>query len=530
MRFLSVSLDSFLIEFHDLTETTHFFRHLQRVDHPAIVDMIPAQKTILVQFSVFETTQQQLVSWLSQQHIESEQTVQGNEVVIAVSYDGEDISQVAEILGITTQEVVQRHTQNDWKVAFIGFAPGFGYLNSDQQPFGSIPRLSTPRKRIPSGAVALAGEYTGVYPKDSPGGWQLIGHTTATMWDIYRNPPALLLPGNSVVFKDAKQGAQVSVPKHIIACNHELPEQSSLPNHVLKILSTGMQTLVQDCGRCGQFAMGVGVGGALDVGAMQMANQCVGNALDDAVLEILNGGFKAQVLAPTVIAITGAISEIEVEYADTTVATLICGQAIALDSGDAIVIKRPQAGLRNYLAIRGGVWVDKILDSCSFDTLAELGPPPLRIGDNVATGAIPKQAVLAMPLPPKSLPQPNETVVLDIVLGPRADWFDGESVNTLLHQLWQVSNDINRVGLRLHGEVALKRIQHQELPSEGTVTGALQIPPSGQPVLFMNDHPLTGGYPVIATVADYHLDVVAQIPAGCWIKFNKVSEFMDINV
>ncbi|SDB94244.1 5-oxoprolinase subunit B/C family protein [Acinetobacter boissieri] len=530
MRFLSVSLDSFLIEFHDLLETTHFFRHLQRNNHSAIVDMIPAEKTILIQFSVFKTTQKQLISWLSQQHIQHEHTVQGTEVIIAANYEGEDLAQVAELLGVTTQEVIKRHTQHVWKVAFIGFAPGFGYLNCEQRPFGSIPRLSTPRKRIVAGAVALAGEYTGVYPKDSPGGWQLIGHTAETMWDIHRDPPALLLPGNSIVFKEAKHVAQVSVPDHIIKHDAEAHKPLPIARGILKILNAGMQTLVQDRGRIGKFAMGVGVGGALDVGAMQAANQCVGNALNDAVLEILNGGFKAQVQSPTVIAITGAISTCVIEYADGTVAEVSCGQAIALDAGDTIEIKRPQAGLRNYLAIRGGVLAEKILASYSFDTLAELGPKPLSTGDEVAVGQSPKQAVSTDSKPPKCLPQSKDTVVLDIVLGPRADWFEAESLETLLNQLWKVSNDINRVGLRLQGEVALKRTQHQELSSEGTVTGALQIPPSGQPVLFMNDHPLTGGYPVIATVAHYHLDLVAQIPAGCLIKFNKVSEFMDMNV
>ncbi|MBF7688975.1 5-oxoprolinase subunit B/C family protein [Acinetobacter rathckeae] len=531
MRFLSVSLDSFLIEFHDLLETTHFFRHLQRHHHPAIVDMIPAEKTILIQFSVFKTTQKQLIAWLSQQHVQHEHAVQGTEVVISVSYDGEDLVQVAELLGVTTQEVIQRHTQHEWKVAFIGFAPGFGYLNCEQRPFGSIPRLSTPRKRIVAGSVALAGEYTGVYPKDSPGGWQLIGRTDASMWDIHRDPPALLLPGNRVVFKDTKHVAQVSVPKHITRQDALQVSESFAPTHsVLKILNTGMQTLVQDRGRIGKFAVGVGVGGALDSGAMQDANQCVGNALNDAVLEILNGGFKAQVQVPIVMAITGAISTCVIEYADGTVAEVACGQAIALDAGDIIEIKRPQAGLRNYLAIRGGVLAEKVLASCSFDTLAELGPKPLSIGDEVAIGQAPKQAVSTQSVPLRILPQPKDTVVLDVVLGPRADWFEAKSLEILLNQLWQVSNDINRVGLRLQGEVALKRTQHQELPSEGTVTGALQIPPSGQPVLFMNDHPLTGGYPVIATVAKHHLDLVAQIPAGCLIKFNKVSEFMDINV
>ncbi|MBF7685611.1 5-oxoprolinase/urea amidolyase family protein [Acinetobacter sp. B10A] len=530
MRFLSVSLDSFLIECHDLLETTRFFQHLQRAQHPAILDMIPAEKTILIQFSVFKTSQQQLIAWLSKQHVQDDVAVRGHTVVISVEYGGGDLNEVAERLGITTQALIQRHTQHEWKVAFIGFAPGFGYLNCESRPFGSVPRLDVPRKRIEAGSVALAGEYSGVYPKDSPGGWQLIGRTHTKMWDIERDPPALFVPGHTVIFKEAKQGTLVSVPDVVKPSHEQSIALDKTTNATLKILNVGMQTLIQDGGRMGQFSLGVGVGGALDQGAMRLANECVGNIANTAVLEILNGGFKAQVLAPTVVAVTGAIGECMIEYADTKVAVVASGQAIALDEGDKIQIKTPKMGLRNYLAIRGGVLVPSVLASRSFDTLAQLGPKPLCMGDEIVVGQMPKQAVSISTEVTKWLPKSEETVVLDLILGPRTDWFEAKSVTVLFDQLWQVTNEMNRVGLRLHGAVALERSKHMELPSEGTVTGALQIPPNGQPVLFMNDHPLTGGYPVIATVASYHLDLVAQIPAGCWIKFNQISEFMDMNV
>ncbi|MNT43318.1 KipI antagonist [compost metagenome] len=113
-------------------------------------------------------------------------------------------------------------------------------------------------------------------------------------------------------------------------------------------------------------------------------------------------------------------------------------------------------------------------------------------------------------------------------MGPRTDWFDADSIEKLCQQTWLVTNESNRVGLRLSGLSPLLRKITHELESEGTCIGALQIPPSGQPVLFMNDHPLTGGYPVIASVAKHHWDLVAQIPAGCHIKFNKIEEFKKI--
>jgi allophanate hydrolase subunit 2 len=127
-----------------------------------------------------------------------------------------------------------------------------------------------------------------------------------------------------------------------------------------------------------------------------------------------------------------------------------------------------------------------------------------------------------------NLPQLGDTVELDIVMGHRTDWFDQDSIEKLCNQSWLVTNESNRVGLRLLGKQPLNRKVTHELESEGTCIGALQIPPNGQPVLFMNDHPLTGGYPVIASVAKHHWNLVAQIPADCHVKFRKIAEFVEI--
>ncbi|MEB3753723.1 5-oxoprolinase/urea amidolyase family protein [Acinetobacter sp. MD2(2019)] len=524
MRFLPVNLDSFLIELSDLKETMLLFRHLQASNHMAIVDMIPAAKTILVQFNPMIFAKEALIDWITQQKLDSEVVVDGREIILDVHYDGEDLDSVAERIGLFRKELVHRHTEKDWQVAFIGFAPGFGYLVRSDLPFGSVPRLDSPRKKIPAGSVGLAGEYSGVYPKESPGGWQLIGRTQAQMWDVNRESPALLMPGNRIVFCDKTSNpVSVSVLKTLSKANEIEPQSTP----VLEVLKSGMQTLLQDAGRLKQFSLGVGIGGALDQSAMHDANFCVGNPAHAAVLEILNGGFSVRILKPTVIAITGAKSQIQVNYADNSKATLPSATAIALDTGDKLHILPPTHGLRNYLAIRGGIEAESILGSKGFDTLAELGTPPLKSTDRLYAANMPVQAVAVPNSTLPELPKIGDVVELDIILGPRTDWFDEQSLDSLFNQTWEVSNEINRIGLRLKGEKPLQRFIQHELPSEGTCIGALQVPPNGQPVLFMNDHPLTGGYPVIAAVANYHLDLVAQIPAGCSIRFKQISVFMD---
>jgi KipI family sensor histidine kinase inhibitor len=524
MRFFSVNTDHFLIELEGLPETLALYAQLQQLSVTGIRELIPAAKTILVRFNELETSFKLLVTAISALKPDALMPSVGAEVIIPMVYDGEDLPHVAEQQGLSIPEVIAKHQRSLWQVAFIGFAPGFAYLRSPDQPFGDIPRLTVPRKKIKAGALGLAGQFSGIYPKDSPGGWQLIGHSLEKMWDLERNPPALLMPGMQVHFEDVThRPTRISLPPSRVHRPTALAGQAAL-----SITCASLQMLMQDEGRFDQSQMGVGVAGAMDLAAMHSANRLVGNPRGTAVLEILNGGFKAKVHCATVLAVTGANSPLKVKYADGHIADWKVYQSIALDAGDELQIATPNSGLRNYLALRGGLKVNTVLNSASYDSLAQLGPAPLKQGDILYQDTIKTTTIAVDEAPAWTLPKVGELVELDIVMGPRCDWFSSESLALLCQQHWLVSNDSNRVGLRLLGEQPLTRAIHTELESEGTCIGALQIPPSGQPVLFMHDHPLTGGYPVIAAVAKHHWDLVAQIPAGCQIKFNKIAECIAI--
>ncbi|WP_109439922.1 urea amidolyase family protein [Acinetobacter haemolyticus] len=523
MRFLSVNLNCVLIEFPSLEETIATYHFLQHHQHPHIQEMIPAARTILVYFNDLFIDAKNLIQWISAQKINQDFFDTGKEVVIEVNYQGADLINVAEHVGISVEEVIYKHTHSHWQVAFIGFAPGFAYLVSSDHPFTSIPRLASPRKKIRAGSVGLAGEYSGVYPKDSPGGWQLIGQTDEKMWDIHRAQPALLLPSDQVIFKDVRHHPiQISVPNLPVS-----PPKNNEKSAIFEVKSVGLQVLIQDDGRKNMSKLGIGRAGAMDQRAFKSANLIVGNPSDAAVFEILNGGLRLKALQSTVIAVTGAAADLWITYANSDKVQESLYQPIALDAGDEIYIAAPQAGVRNYLAIRGGLAVERVLESASYDVLAELGTPPIQVGDQICAGLLKTQAV-NLDQSAIDLPSKGETVVVDVILGPRTDWFNQQSVDMLFNQAWLVTTESNRIGLRLVGEHPLQREINQELPSEGCCTGAIQVPANGQPVLFMNDHPLTGGYPVIAAVAPYHLDLVAQLAAGCFIQFRKISDFMDI--
>ena len=184
-----------------------------------------------------------------------------------------------------------------------------------------------------------------------------------------------------------------------------------------------------------------------------------------------------------------------------------------------------------YLAVRGGFDVEPVLGSRSTDTLARVGPEPLAAGDRIGILPAGQGAIVGAPeLPAADLPVQDVEVVLDVVLGPRTDWCDADAVALLASQAWTVTPQSNRVGIRLNGDRPLQRANHAELPSEGTRKGSIQVPASGQPVLFLADHPLTGGYPVIGSVAPWHLDRAAQIPIGARVRLNPVSDFVPVDV
>ncbi|MDV6233797.1 5-oxoprolinase subunit PxpB [Rhodococcus cercidiphylli] len=200
MRILSAGEGAALVEFDGLNETMAYYRALT-LDPPAgVVDLVPAARTVLV---MFDGPKQPILDWIAA--VTPAATPDGDHsgtVTIPVVYDGEDIDDVARLTGLSTTDVVAAHIDQTWTVAFGGFAPGFGYLVGTDARL-HVPRRSSPRTSVPAGSVGLAGEFSGIYPRSSPGGWQLIGRTDTPLWNLDRDPPALLRPGTTVRFEQA---------------------------------------------------------------------------------------------------------------------------------------------------------------------------------------------------------------------------------------------------------------------------------------------------------------------------------------
>lgn len=452
----------------------------------------------------------------------------GEPVEIAVRYDGEDLDDVARLTGLSRDEVVVAHTGTPWRVGFGGFAPGFAYLVGGD-PRLLVPRRTEPRTRVPAGSVALAGEFSGIYPQDSPGGWQLLGSTEALLWDAGRNPPALLAPGMTVRFVDvAGQGARHDIAPAASSDRVNVATPSQLapaggPTGVergLEVVSTGPLTLVEDLGRPGLADVGVGRSGAADPAAYLLGLRLVGHLLGDrggeggsapapASLEVTLGGLVVRARGDLLVALTGARCPADVDGRPVAHAA-----PVVVADGQVLTLGRPATGLRTWLAVRGGVAVPAVLGSRSTDTLSGVGPPVPGIGDVLPIGPAPETFPVVEVAPhPGPTGQRDEPVVLEMEQGPRADWCDRDDLTA---EVRTVSARSNRVGIRLEGK-AVRRLPAYvgiELPSEGMVVGAVQVPPGGEPVVFLADHPVTGGYPVVAVLTSEAVARAAQLRPG----------------
>ncbi|WP_036328624.1 urea amidolyase family protein [Microbacterium sp. B19] len=501
--------------------------HAALAAHPpaGIDDLVPAARTVLVAFDPARIAPATVRAWVLSAATSAPDAVPpGALVEIPVRYDGADLDDTAALLGIRPAELIARHTAAPWRVAFTGFAPGFAYLVSDAWPH-DVPRLPRPRTRVPAGSVGLAGEFTGAYPRETPGGWRLIGTTDALLFAPDSADPVLLTPGARVRFVPSR--SHVSAPGAPTeggdsvrggpdaAAASSAPGISSPPlphagRPSLRVLAPGAFATVQDLGRPGRAALGVARSGALDRAALRVANRLVGNDPSAAGVEIVLGGFRAVAERDTWVAVTGALADLRLDGRAMDAFT-----PVFLPAGAELSIGIARAGARFVLAVRGGVVAPEALGSRSTDVLASFGPPALRAGDVLHAGE-PRDLIPVVDFFPWSVP--GSTVEVDVAPGPRADWFTPAARQTLRDATWTVSSDADRVGIRLDGP-ELERVRQGELPSEGMRPGALQVPPHGRPVVLLADGPVTGGYPVIAVVTDATLDRLAQVRPGDRVRF-----------
>ncbi|MEV6770857.1 biotin-dependent carboxyltransferase family protein [Nocardia sp. NPDC051030] len=281
---------------------------------------------------------------------------------------------------------------------------------------------------------------------------------------------------------------------------------------MIRVERVGPLATIQDLGRPGWFDSGVGIAGAADRSSLRLANRLVGNPEGAAGIEALLGGLELLAQRHLTVAVTGAPAPASVDGRPVGAASVL-----EIEEGQRLRLGLATTGLRSYVAVRGGIDVAPVLGSRSRDTLSGIGPEPLRAGDVLPVGPPPRTHPI-VDVAPVAAPA-GDLLTVRVVPGPRADWF--ADAGALYRGEWTVSSDTDRIGARLdrRSGPTLDRRGAGELPTEGMALGSIQVPPSGQPVVFLADHPITGGYPVVAVVVDADVDLVAQARPGQPMRF-----------
>src|SRR5215469_8158400 len=285
---------------------------VRAADLPGVIDIVPGAATVLISVVPGSSVTAALATRLTELVEAAEREGSGGPAApaalkkqsraeIEVCYDGPDLADVAALTGLPVEQVIARHQAPDYQVGWLGFAPGFAYLTGLDPLLATVPRLDSPRLRVPAGSVAIAGGLAAVYPAASPGGWRLIGRTAAPLWEDDRDPPALLVPGTRVRFRAVDSLPPWREPD--LAVREPDPPPGA---QRVQVLQPGPLATVQDLGRPGFAHLGVPASGAADAASLRLANHLVGNEPGAACVEVTLGRLALRFDVDAVVAVTGA--------------------------------------------------------------------------------------------------------------------------------------------------------------------------------------------------------------------------------
>jgi len=414
---------------------------------------------------------------------------------LPVAYDGPDLAAVCGRHGLDHAAFVAAHTAPDYLVEAIGFLPGFGYLTGLPANLAT-PRLATPRRLVPAGAVGIGGGQTGAYPFASPGGWNLVGRTNARLFDVARPRPALLEVGDHVRFSEADlPPAEQPVPPPALVADG------------ITVVHPGLFTTSQDLGRPGHRAAGVPLSGAADRVSLRLANLLVGNPHDAAALECTLVGPALRFEREALVALVGA-----------DFPGFPGGVATRVPAGAEISLGHATAGCRGYLAVAGGLDVPPVLGSRSTLVVAGFGGVagrPLRAGDRLAVGTRRAGATRRL----IATPRPIGPRVLRVIAGEQADAFGPHA----WRRTFRTSSRSDRMGVRLEGEPLAGAAAFAGMASVAVFPGCVQVPPDGQPILLLADAQTIGGYPLLGQVIAADLPQAAQLRPGDDVRLEPVT-------
>ena len=475
---------------------------------PGVIDAVPAYQSLYIEYDLSQTSAGQVRAWINGYqtglaYAPANQADPSAITEIPVCYDGEDLPEVAAATGLSTEEVVRLHAGETYLVRALGFVAGFPFM-STTPPALQLPRRATPRAKVPPHSLAIAGAQTGIYPVEAPGGWNLLGRTLVPVYDPNREKPFLVEPGQRVKFRPVTQAAP-----HLPAPAPRLLWPAEPAQPILHVKKAGAVALLMDEGRAGQGRYGLVRSGVLDTQSARLANDLVGNAPECALLELHMLGPQLECLGAAVLA-----------WAGQGMDALLNGQALAehasftVQAGDQLTFRPNGRGRVTYLAVQGGFETRPFLGSASTDLKAGLGRA-LQAGDVLGQQPghwdgfhLPRQFI------PHGADEPRQVVHLRLIPVADGEVLTPEDASALCQQPFTL-RDLDRMAARLTGPPVLGG----EITSEACPVGTLQVPPSGEVMILLNDKGTLGGYRRPARVHPADLPRLVQALSGQRLQF-----------
>ena len=435
---------------------------------------------------------------------------------------GLDLPAIAKACKLSIEEVVRLHKNSLYTADILGFMPGFAYF-SGLNPQLRLPRLVSPRPAVPKGSVAIAELQTAIYPRVTPGGWNIIGRSPNKLFDIDNNPPGLFMAGDQMQIEEISLDQfhrldEVNASKEVI---RSLDKNESVAS--IEVLQAGTFSTIQDDPRSGLSHWAVGPGGACDAASLHLANALVGNPPNTAAIEMTSTGPTLLFHEATCVAWVGASCEGIVNNQ-----RIPGNRPVWIPKGATLKFSALNPGLRSLLAIGGGLDLPKTLGRFGSHISADIGPKRLEKGNqfNLANPKAPlKSSFLKLLFKEDDLPSypkwyvrspflPTSLVTqIRCLAGPHLSFLSAKERELFWSTVWTVSNQSNRMGVRLQGDFKVKK-DLPNIPSQAITFGTVQFPPSHEPIIMLAEHQTTGGYPRLAEVIRSDLVKLAQAKPG----------------
>lgn len=465
----------------------------------------------------------------------TESTDSARTITIPVCYEDQefapDLEKVALHAKLSKEEVIKLHSSSDYLIYMMGFLPGFPYLGGMNSRL-ETPRLETPRTKIPAGSVAIGGAQTGLYPVESPGGWNIIGRTPLRLFDVKRKPFFLYEAGDKIRFlpitREEFENFDESLWLAQVAgkseASIETSDDAADSKEVyecgggIKILEPGLLTSIQDSGITGFLKYGIGQSGAMDQISFALANQICGNEKNTACLEATLAGPSIRFVTACDFAITGAVFE----NATLDGMRIEMNKKISAKAGSLLSCGFSSKGLRSYIAFSGGLLVPKVFRSSSTNLKSKIGGymgRKLQADDQLAIG-INKKNPLLVPdnKSTEGFTENKDVLLLDCIKSSQFDFFQEKIVKKFTDSIYTVSAESDRMGIRFTGPGL--ECGKTDIISDAIPFGAIQITSAGLPVVMAADRQTTGGYAKIACVKKSAMYRLAQALPGTKVRFN----------